>query len=218
MLSELSRRLGIAAPDRQARHHAMNWGKGTLRWERHTEFSTYLCEGPLGVTGRSPEDTPFGNGFSPPGTVISGIRLEIRKWTPASEKLIAGFDASSLCYSLVENGKAAIVTDFRQDGDGLTRILVLERGLTPQRTGALCQRLHGHRDLSHPGAARPAAGAVAVGARAPHRRSACRDHGGDEGDGQPRQPGAAGRTHRTRRRTRSRRGVQPLPLRRQPRL
>ena len=51
VLSELSRRLGIAAPDRQARHHAMKWGKGTLRWERHTEFSTYLWEGPLAESG-----------------------------------------------------------------------------------------------------------------------------------------------------------------------
>ncbi len=141
VLSELSRRLGIAAPDRQARHHAMNWGKGTLRWERHTEFSTYLWEGPLSEAGKAQEDSPFGNGFSPPGTVISGIRLEIRKWTPASEKLIAGFDPTSLCYSLVERGNAAIVTDFRQDGDGMTRILVLDRGLTPARTGALSQRL-----------------------------------------------------------------------------
>ncbi len=140
VLSELSRRLGSAAPDRLARHHAMNWGKGTLRWERRTEFSTYLFEGPLG-SDRSPEDTPFGKGFTPPGTVISGIRLEIRKWTPASEKLIGRFDASSLCYSLVDNGKAAIVTDFRQDADGLTRMLVLERGLTPQRSGVLCQRI-----------------------------------------------------------------------------
>jgi len=73
--------------------------------------------------------------------VISGIRLEIRRWTQASEKLIAGFDPTSLCYSLVERGNAAIVTDFRQDGDGLTRILVLDRGLTPARTGALSQRL-----------------------------------------------------------------------------
>ncbi|MER8895704.1 DUF3422 family protein [Mesorhizobium sp. M0676] len=141
VLSELSRRLGIAAPDRHARHHAMKWGKGTLRWERHTEFSTYLWEGPLAESSRAQEDSPFGNGFSPPGTVISGIRLEIRKWTPASEKLIAAFDPTSLCYSLVERGNAAIVTDFRQDGDGLTRILVLDRGLTPARTGALSQRL-----------------------------------------------------------------------------
>ncbi len=141
VLSELSRRLGIAAPDRQARHYAMKWGLGSVRWERHTEFSTYLWEGPLGESGRSDEDSPFGNGFSPPGAVISGIRLEIRKWTPASEKLIAGFDPTSLCYSVVENGAAAIVTDFRQDGDGLTRILVLDRGMTPARTGALSQRL-----------------------------------------------------------------------------
>jgi len=141
VLSELSRRLGIAAPDRQARHHAMKWGKGTLTWERHTEFSTYLWEGPLEAYGKGQEDTPFGNGFSPPGTVISGIRLEIRKWTPAAEKLIASFDPTSLCYSMVERGKAAIVTDFRQDGDGLTRMLVLDRGLTPASTGALSQRL-----------------------------------------------------------------------------
>jgi uncharacterized membrane-anchored protein len=141
VLSELSRRLGIAVPDRQARHHAMKWGKGTLTWERHTEFSTYLWEGPLDAAGKGDKDTPFGNGFSPPGTVISGIRLEIRKWTPATEKLIAAFDPTSLCYSLVERGKAAIVTDFRQDGDGLTRMLVLDRGLTPASTGALSQRL-----------------------------------------------------------------------------
>lgn len=141
VLTELSRRLGIAAPDRQARHHAMKWGKGTLTWERHTEFSTYLWEGPLEAAGKAKEDSPFGNGFSPPGTVISGIRLEIRKWTPAAERLIASFDPTSLCYSLVERGKAAIVTDFRQDGDGLTRMLVLDRGLTPASTGALSQRL-----------------------------------------------------------------------------
>ncbi|RWC56470.1 MAG: DUF3422 family protein, partial [Mesorhizobium sp.] len=120
VLSEMSRRLGIAAPDRQARHHAMKWGKGSLRWERHTEFSTYLWEGPLAESAGSQEDSPFGNGFSPPGTVISGIRLEIRKWTQASERLIADFDPTSLCYSLVGRGNAAIVTDFRQDGDGLT--------------------------------------------------------------------------------------------------
>ncbi|MGB3832596.1 MAG: DUF3422 family protein [Mesorhizobium sp.] len=143
VLTELSMQLGIAVPDRQARHHAMKWGNGSLRWERHTEFSTYLWEGPL--PGEPPvrpqEDSPFGNGFSPPGTVISGIRLEIRKWTAAAEKLIAGFDPASLCYSLVEHGKAAIVTDFRQDGDGLTRMLILDRGLTPASTGALSQRL-----------------------------------------------------------------------------
>jgi uncharacterized membrane-anchored protein len=141
VLCELSRRLGVAAPDRQARHYTMNWGQGTLRWERHTEFSTYLWEGPLDETGRQADDMPFGNGFSPPGTVISGVRLEIRGWTKAGEALAGSFDPSALCYSTVEAGKAAIATDFRQDGDGLTRIVVLDQGLTPARSGALAQRL-----------------------------------------------------------------------------
>ncbi len=140
VLTELSRRLGIAAPDRQARHHHMRWGQGALRWERHTEFSSYLWEGPLGDAHRR-EDSPFGNAFSPPGTVISGVRLELLPWTDQSEALVAAFDQTSLCYSRVEHDMAAIVTDFRQDGDGLTRILVLDRGLTPARAGALVQRL-----------------------------------------------------------------------------
>jgi len=142
VLADLSRRQGVAAPDRLARHHALKWGKGTLRWERHTEFSTYLWDGPLnGAAARPADETPFGNGFSAPGTVISGIRMELRRWTPENEALIDGFDADSLCYSLVEGGTAAIITDFRQDGDGLTRILVLDRGLSASRRGALAQRL-----------------------------------------------------------------------------
>ena len=140
VLSEISRRLGVASPDRNARHHTLKWGKGSLRWERHTEFSTYLWEGPLNGRGGT-SDNPFGNGFSAPGTVISGIRLEIRKWTPAAEALVGGFDAESLCHSRVEGGKAAIATDFRQDGNGMTRLLMLDRGLTPSRRGALAQRL-----------------------------------------------------------------------------
>jgi len=141
VLAELSRRQGVAPPDRQARHLAMKWGQGSLRWERHTEFSSYLWEGPPDDRARISDLTPFGNGFSPPGTVISGIRLEILPWTEANERLIGGFDAASLCYSRVEGGKAAIATDFRQDGDGLTRILVLDGGLNPSRNGALAQRL-----------------------------------------------------------------------------
>lgn len=142
VLADLSRRLGIAPPDRQARHHAMKWGNGRLHWERHTEFSTYLWDGPLRVTDKSPmSGSPFGDGFSVPGVVIAGVRLEIRKWTKAAEKLVDGFDETSLCYSLVDGGMAAAITDFRQDGDGLTRILVLDKGLTPARAGALTQRL-----------------------------------------------------------------------------
>lgn len=139
VLTELSRAQGVVAPDRDARHHVIRWGHGTLRWERHTEFSTYLWEGPPG--NGSAMDHPFGHGFSYPGTVISGIRLEIVPWTEESEQRISEFDPESLCISKVERGTAQVVTDFRQDRDGLTRILVLDRGLSPSRRGALAQRL-----------------------------------------------------------------------------
>lgn len=46
VMSELSRSRGIAPPGRDANHHAIPWGQGTLRWERHTEFSTYFWDAP----------------------------------------------------------------------------------------------------------------------------------------------------------------------------
>lgn len=214
-LAELSRAQGVAPPERQARHHVMKWGRGTLRWERHSEFSTYLWEGPL--ADEQAEATPFGNGFGAPGTVISGIRLEMRPWTEQSERRVAAFDPESLCYSSVENGSAAVATDFRQDGDGLTRILVLDRGLSASRRGALAQRLleiETYRTLALLGL--PLAQSLSARLRRIEDRLAADD--ADARHRKPRQPEAARRTHRTCRRARGRRRGQPLPLRSQPRL
>ncbi len=197
----------------------MKWGKGTLRWERHTEFSTYLWDGPLnGGGGRASDETPFGNGFSAPGTVISGIRMELRPWTTESEALIDGFDADSLCYSLVEGGIAAIVTDFRQDGDGLTRILVLDRGLSTSRRGALAQRLleiETYRTLAMLGL--PLAQSLSARLRRIEDRLAQLTSEMRAEESRDSQAAARG-PDRTRRRTGSGCRGQPLPLRRQPRL
>ena len=141
VLSDLSRAVGVAPPDKSARHHIVPSGAGTLRWERHTEFSTYLFEGPLNKDGNGFHEHPFGSGFIAPGTVISGIRLEIHKRPRDMRKFLNSFDAASLCASVVENGAATVMTDFRQDADGLTRIAILDGGLSPARTGALAQRL-----------------------------------------------------------------------------
>lgn len=142
VMAEMSRSRGVAPPGRDARHHAMPWGPGTLRWERHTEFSTWFWDGPPPEQfGGEVTSHPFGDGFRPPGSLISGIRLEIRPEGPETEAAIASFDPASLCHSEVKNGAASIYTDFRQNGDGLTPILVIDRGLTLAGTGALVQRL-----------------------------------------------------------------------------
>ncbi len=120
----------------------MAWGAGTLRWERHTEFSAWLWEGPAPENfGGDITTHPFGSAFSAPGPLISGIRLEIRPEGKEATLAIGSFDPASLCYSEVKKGQATVVTDFRQDGDGLTRILVIDRGLNDAGRGALVQRL-----------------------------------------------------------------------------
>ncbi len=142
VISELSRARGISPPERDARHHAIPWGQGTLRWERHTEFSTWFWDCPAPDQFGAPIPVhPFGDGFNAPGSLISGIRLEIRPDGPETEAARQVFDPTSLCRSFTKNGQAEILTDFRQNGDGLTQILVIDKGLTQAGTGALAQRL-----------------------------------------------------------------------------
>lgn len=142
VLAELARARGVAAPGRDAAHFSMSWGQGTLRWERHTEFSTYFWDAPVPAKFGDGLDThPFGDQFSPPGNLIAGIRLEVRPDSAETEAALASFDPTSLCLSDVKDGQALIATDFRQDGDGLTRFLVIDKGMTDAGRGAVVQRL-----------------------------------------------------------------------------
>lgn len=141
-MTELSDRLGVASPDLAPPLHGLTWNEGDLHCEKHTEFSTYVWSAQFDPETSTPQGKdPFKHGFTPPGPVVSGIRLRVLPWTPETEKQVDCFDPVSLCYSLVENGSAAILTDFRQDGDGLTQMLILDRNLSPARVGALAQRL-----------------------------------------------------------------------------
>ncbi len=143
VLAELSRQNGVAPPDSTARHHRIGMGSGSLWWERHTEASTYLWEG---TVAKSPSSSvtghPFGDAFPAPGTLISGVRIDVIKWSKTKEaNALKHFDTQTLCASVTRNGLGIIATDFRQDQDGLTRFIVLDKGMAPQRLGALAQRL-----------------------------------------------------------------------------
>jgi uncharacterized membrane-anchored protein len=141
-LEEVSKRMGASLPAQDALRHELTFEEGDLHCEKHSEFSTYLWCAPRDMDTESPiGDNPFKTGFTPPGAVVSGVRLDVVKWTEETAKYIDRFDPISRCHSLVEEGSAEIVTDFRQDDDGLTRILILDRGLSPTRLGALAQRL-----------------------------------------------------------------------------
>ncbi|WP_164255189.1 DUF3422 family protein, partial [Stenotrophomonas maltophilia] len=69
------------------------------------------------------------------------IDLAVVKGDGLAAEWAALFDPVSLCVSAVHDGAALIVTDFRQDARGATRILVIDRALNPSLAGALVQRL-----------------------------------------------------------------------------
>ncbi|MEO0543615.1 MAG: DUF3422 family protein [Pseudomonadota bacterium] len=142
VLAELSRMNGTAPPVESARHHRVVTGKGSIWWERHTEASTYLWEGPAAKSFNDPvPGHPFGDAFPAPGSLLAGVRIDILKYTDDYESHLANFDRRTLCCSITRNGLGIVATDFRQDEHGLTRMLVFDKGMAPQRLGATAQRL-----------------------------------------------------------------------------
>ncbi|WP_024588047.1 DUF3422 family protein [Aliihoeflea sp. 2WW] len=141
VVAQLCRKENLSPPERTARHRTFMLKKGNLHWERHSEFSTYLWDAPpLGVNDWK-TGSPFDTGFNPPGTVMSGVRLEILALEGNEPLPPLDIDPESICHALVEDGNAEILTDFRQDADGLTRLFMIDRGLNESRRGALAQRL-----------------------------------------------------------------------------
>jgi len=144
-LERFCRARGAPGPGPEARHHVVAFAGGTLAWERHAEFVTYTWDGPLSAEARpfasAPADHPFGSEFVPPGPLLVAARLDLLADTGDLAAASGVFDPASLCISEAYGGAAVSLTDFRQDGDGRTRILILDRGLTAQQAGALAQRL-----------------------------------------------------------------------------
>ncbi len=135
---------GVAGPTEGAKHHRVRLGEAGLRWEQHSEFTTYSWE--LAGPGSEP--------FVPAGRSLPCGMLDLPQPGPhlvaadlhllperAAGPLETIFDAASLAASLVDGEAAIAATDFRPDPDGFVRILVLDRVLTPARAGPLAQRL-----------------------------------------------------------------------------
>ena len=142
VLAEHCRARGLSPPDSRARRQSLDWGNGRLRWERHSEFSDWTWDAPAPPSFADPvTGHPFGEGFTAPGPLIAAVRLDLRPGNDSADEILSAFDPASLCYSHMDGGLAGAATDFCQDGDGMTRILILDHGLGEARAGALAQRL-----------------------------------------------------------------------------
>ncbi|MGO8833872.1 MAG: DUF3422 family protein [Roseiarcus sp.] len=135
---------GVAAPGAAARHHYAALKDGALRWEQHSEFTTYtfIVEGAAASSFESARALAMTTMTSlpPPGPLLvsAALSLEREAQAPAIEE---NLDESSLVVSAMGRRAALVATDFRLASDGFVHILVRDRALTRNRAGALTQRL-----------------------------------------------------------------------------
>lgn len=150
-VSALCHRYRQEPPAAEANHHSVDLGPFRLRWERHTEFSTYTFfvtrvattfEDPFAHTAL--EGVPDAWLQELPGQLVAAVHFTMEdRDAPEREQheIAAVFDCENFAGSQVADGAARVFTDFRLHEDGYGRILVQDRGLQPRRTGRLIQRL-----------------------------------------------------------------------------
>ena len=142
-LAAFCARRQLEPPQPAAKQHRVALGGATLRWEQHSEFTTYTWELPAqGDTPFHPAaaslTTPMAS-VSQPGPLVVALDLHLM-----ADKKIAPeqlFNRASLAVAENAEGDALFATDFQADPAGFVRILVLDRGLGAERAGALAQRI-----------------------------------------------------------------------------
>lgn len=144
-VGDLCARFGLPGPAPEAIHHAADLGDFSLRWERHTEFSSYtfVSFAPFAepFAGSALDAVPEDWLAGMPGELLTALDVVFEKEERAPEDLQALFGGVSLCGARIAGGAAAMATDFRIQEDGFSRILVRDDGLTRGQAGRVLQRL-----------------------------------------------------------------------------
>jgi uncharacterized membrane-anchored protein len=138
---------GLTAPQPADKHLRVIFGATALRWEQHSEFTTYTWELPSGSADATPFHPPAATLAGPmglvpqPGPLLVAVDLHLvadAAGKIAPERL---FDRASLAAAENSDGTALYATDFKSDPAGFVRILIDDRGLGAERAGALTQRV-----------------------------------------------------------------------------
>ena len=141
-LQDRCRALGVAEPGSSANHHLVTIGEARLRWETHSEFTTYSWDMAPDATERAPSFTALLAGeFEQPGPLIVATRLDLVEDRRDIPQMLQGLDAGTTAVSSLRQGRAVGATDFQLNDDGMTRILLVDRGLFPHEIGPIVIRL-----------------------------------------------------------------------------
>ncbi len=137
---------GLTPPAMDKKHHRAPFGTTILRWEQHSEFTTYTWEIPADPGG-APFFPDAATLAAPmrllpqPGPLLVAIDLHLLAedaQRTAPERL---FDRASLAVAENSDGAALYATDFQPGPSGFVRVLVADRNMPEERAGALVQRV-----------------------------------------------------------------------------
>ncbi len=130
-LADLCRSSLLPEPPEGSRWWSFDAGRWTLRWERHTEFSSWT------IFAREPGDGPPRAWLAAlPGDVLVRTTADLRRG--AEEAAVAAPPlGTSMIGSVVLEDAATIYTDFRPDDAGITRFLVMVRSVDRVLAGRL---------------------------------------------------------------------------------
>lgn len=147
-VARLCEKAGIAPPADDTIHFSADLGAFRLRWERHTEFSSYtFFRG--GVAEARFVDVAAGVVpgewlRSIPGRTLVAAHAELHERgaaMPTASEIAAAFGGNYVVGASVGDDAAAAFTDFRIHGDGFGRFLVVDRALSRFQAGRTLQRL-----------------------------------------------------------------------------
>lgn len=149
LITALCERFRVAPPSASARHHSADMGIFRLKWERHSEFSSYT------FFHGAPFDQPFQETAISrvpadwlaqlPGELLTATHLALApKSYPEQEieELATLFASNTVTGSVVAGGAARVWTDFHIHADGFGRFLIQDDHLRSRQAGRLLQRLY----------------------------------------------------------------------------
>lgn len=143
-IAELARAHGLEPPATDAKFHRLRLDHWQLRWEQHTEFTTYTWSTQKDAAEPFSHPDPLGTGeivFRPPGRLVVAAHLSAVE-SGHSHEIYAGlFNSQSLCLVRAAKGAAHVLTDFAVDAHRFTRLLIRSNGAGAVEAGRLVQRV-----------------------------------------------------------------------------
>lgn len=142
-MAALCRKLAAAEPGPDARWCIVDAGTWRLRWERHTELSTWTVFRPgagidaAGFSTTALDLVPQDWLASLPGEVLVAAHVALIEGEPPE----GVFSETDLIAAEVAGGAVRVFTDFRPGPDGFTRLVLSQSSGGPVLAGRILQQL-----------------------------------------------------------------------------